>query len=107
MVKVKIDTKDGAKTVKNDDEIVVKSIVKFLKNRGFDVRREKLSRGDSFRVKSGECSFKDKKLLFIDTRLPAEQQMSILTDYLVASELKFTEEELDTLPPSVRAVVQR
>ena len=106
MTKGKIDTKYDIKAGKPDDETTVKSIVKFLKKHGFDVRREKLARGDSFRVKSGECNFKDKKLLFIDTRLPAEQQMSILTDYLVTSGVKFTEEELAILPPLVRAVVR-
>ena len=78
--------------MKTDDETAVRAIVKFLKKRGHDVRREKLSRGDSFRVKSGECCFKDKKLLFVDTRLPAEQQLSILTDYLADLGIEYTEE---------------
>ena len=92
--------------MKADDETTVKQIVKFLRKYGFDVRREKLSRGDSFRVKSGRCSFKDKNLLFIDTRLPAEQQLSILADYLATSGIKLAEDELVGFPVAMRAAVQ-
>lgn len=46
------------------------------------VRREKLTRGSSFRVKSGKCQLTGKKLIFIDKRLPIEQQLSMLEEEL-------------------------
>ena len=58
-------------------------LAKVFEEKGIAVRREKLSRGPSFRVKSGECFLTGKKLLFVDKRLPVDQQISLLQDYLI------------------------
>jgi hypothetical protein len=91
--------------IKTDDDKIFKTLVKFLKNHELEVRREKLTRGDSFRVKSGECNFKDKKIVFIDARIPIEQQVSALVDYLVTSKIQFNSDELSELPQNIRNLI--
>jgi hypothetical protein len=91
--------------LKTDDEKIFKIMTKILKNHELEVRCEKLARGDSFRVKSGDCNFKNKKIVFIDARLPIDQQVSVLVDYLVAAKIQFNSNELDELPQNVRNLI--
>jgi hypothetical protein len=58
----------------------IKKIIINSNESGILVRREKLTRGPSFRVKSGKCMLTGKKLIFIDRRLPLEQQLSMLQE---------------------------
>ena len=74
---------------------------------GIVVRREKLASGPSFRVKSGNCLFGGKPVVFVDRRLPAEQQQSVLADYLVELGAEITTEEMQLLPDSLRTLVKR
>ncbi|MDR2337731.1 MAG: hypothetical protein LBE20_03665 [Deltaproteobacteria bacterium] len=91
--------------LKTDDEKIFKIITKILKNHELEVRREKLARGDSFRVKSGDCNFRNKKIVFIDARLPIDQQVSALVDYLVLAKIQFNTNELDELPQNIRNLI--
>ena len=65
-----------------DSQQLVKEVSELFRSRGFTVRRENLSRGYAFRVKSGECILRDQKLIFIDRRLAPEQQVSLLIELL-------------------------
>jgi hypothetical protein len=58
----------------------IKKLINESSDLGVIVRREKLTRGPSFRVKSGNCLITGKRVVFIDRRLPVEQQLSILRD---------------------------
>jgi hypothetical protein len=58
----------------------IRKIISRSSELGISVRREKLTRGPSFRVKSGNCTLTGKALIFIDRRLPLEQQLSLLTE---------------------------
>ncbi len=59
----------------------LRSLVDSFSDHGFTVRRENLTRGSSFRVKSGSCLLAEKKLLFVDKRMSLSQQVSVLTDF--------------------------
>jgi len=62
----------------------VREVLKQLRLRGFSVRREKLVRGNCFRAKSGSCCISGENVIFVDSSLPIEQQLGILTSYLPA-----------------------
>ena len=83
----------------------VKSIASVFKNYGYSVRRENLSRGHSFKVKSGGCLLAGEKLIFVDKRLPFDNQISLLVDYVKELNLNLSEEELSHFPETARAVL--
>lgn len=58
----------------------IRKIISKSNELGISVRREKLTRGPSFRVKSGKCVLTGKRTVFIDRRLPVEQQLNILLE---------------------------
>lgn len=65
-----------------DDETNLKLLVASLKERGWVVRREKLTRGPSYKVKSGFCKLFGVKVVFIDRQLPVAQQQAFLEEFL-------------------------
>ncbi len=83
-----------------------KQISELFTSRGIQVRREKLSRGPAFRVKSGDCAISGDNYIFVDRRLPLEQQSSVLIDYIPAIQDSITEEELEALPRSARVLME-
>lgn len=62
----------------------IRSIIKDLSSSGLIVRREKLTRGPSFKVKSGLCSLSGKKIVFLDRRLPVDQQLQMLEEHIAS-----------------------
>ncbi len=87
------------------DESHLRAVERMLKRRGINVRRENLSRGNAFRVRSGDCVLEGDKLLFVDKRLPPEQQLGLLVEYLTDSNISFTADELKVLPPQARSAL--
>lgn len=69
-------------------ESKLKDISKKLQDKGVMVRRENLTRGPSFRVRSGRCFVarkgdeNRKDCLFIDKRLSIQQQLEIIEERL-------------------------
>ena len=80
-------------------EGVIRKLGKLFERNGVEVRREKLCSGPAFKVKSGNCLFSGKNLIFIDKRLPIDQQLSVLYEHLSESDFQVSEEELEDLPP--------
>ena len=60
----------------------IRNLVKNLAIKGLIVRREKLTRGPSFKVKSGRCALSGKEIVFLDRRLPVDIQLQVLEDHL-------------------------
>lgn len=77
-----------------DREAQIKRLVSILKNQGVIVRREKLTRGVSFRVKSGSCMFSGENIVFVDKRMSSEQQLSILREFCSESRIAPATESL-------------
>jgi hypothetical protein len=88
-----------------NDERQIKILIKALKASGLEVRREKLARGDSFRVKSGACHFSGQNIIFIDSRLQTQQQLSILVDSIVERQIDLNLQNIQGLSPSVRSLL--
>ncbi len=77
----------------------IRKIISNSSELGISVRREKLTRGPSFRVKSGKCMLTGNKLIFVDRRLPVEQQLGILTEEIGNQNLSGkTPQEVSVLP---------
>ena len=79
------------------EERDLRLLLKALERRGVSVRREKLARGPSFRVKSGQCEVYGESVFFLDRALAPSQQLSLALDYLVESGIQLSSEELTEL----------
>lgn len=86
------------------EETKVRKLSKLLIDKGFKVRRENLSRGSAFRVKSGDCTFTGDKYLFVDKRLQPDQQYNIIVDFISANRVEFQREEISFLTESEKAI---
>ena len=82
------------------EETRFRRLSRLFEDRGVEVRRERLSRGPAFRVKSGSCMLSGKDLIFVDQRLPLDQQLVVLREYLETYNFELSGEELGTLSPS-------
>ena len=71
-----------------------------IEEAGFTVRREKLSRGPAYKVRSAGCLFSGDKVLFVDRNLPEDQQVGLLINYLLELGLTPSEELLSLLSPA-------
>ena len=79
------------------DDRELRLLTNLLKEHGLSVRREKLSRGHSFRVKSGSCVFRGSEVLFVDRNLPPRQQVTLLAEFCLEHKI--------ALPASLRREV--
>ena len=95
-------SKSAKNTKKRETEANLAKLVEKLATAGVTVRREHLSRGRSFRVRSGECSFSGEKHVFIDRRLPEEHQVSLFVDYFKKFKISVDEEFLSQFPSKTR-----
>lgn len=96
-----------AKTQKEkEQERQVRRLSSLFIERGIQVRREKLSRGSAFRVKSGDCVMGGDDYIFVDKRLPVDQQYSVLLDRLLDIQDKLTDSDLELLPDSARQLLE-
>lgn len=69
---------------------------------GLKVREEKLLREVGYRVRSGRCRVGEDQVLFLDRNTPAESQIDVLIDELVARGV-----ESVYLSPAARSLVER
>jgi hypothetical protein len=88
------------------DEQQLRFISKIFERNEIVVRRENLSRGHSFRVKSGDCLHDGKQVLFVDKRLPLQQQLSVMLDYLLDFNFPLSDDEVSSLPSQVQQMVR-
>ena len=84
----------------------IRKLAAILSARLVSVRREQLSRGRSYRVKSGECVLGGTNVVFVDKRLPLEQQVAVLIDYVVDAQFELDEAELSSLPPASQELLR-
>jgi hypothetical protein len=54
-----------------------------LEGKGFQVRREELKRGHCWKVISGACRSLTQQLIFVDSRLAPQEQLTFLEGQLV------------------------
>ncbi|MFN8391648.1 MAG: hypothetical protein U0136_15270 [Bdellovibrionota bacterium] len=89
-----------------ESERQVRSLEHVFRARGISVRREKLCAGPAFKVKSGECLLSGSKLIFVDRRLSAEQQLTVLMEHLIDAPFDVADEELSALSATNRELVR-
>lgn len=97
----------GKQAARGAEEIAerdLKTLSRLLKARGLTVRREKLVRGSAFRAKSGRCQVFGEAVVFLDKALPAEQQLSLLLDFMVERRIDLSEGDLSELSPIPRTL---
>jgi hypothetical protein len=61
-----------------DQDAKYKEMVAQLEQLGFAVRREELKRGHCWKVMSGSCRSLTQRLIFVDSRLAPQEQLSFL-----------------------------
>ena len=83
----------------------LKILGSLFEKRGITVRRERLSRGPGYRVKSGGCHLTGNGYLFIERRMPSDHQLSLLVDYFVDLGFAAEDSELDGFSPKIRKLL--
>jgi len=81
---------------------VFKALASLLEVKGFKVRREELKAGPGWRASSGSCRAKTDKLIFVERRLPQDEQLNFLTSTALDCKVVFLAEELSSLPEATR-----
>lgn len=100
-------TKQAEKKLGREIEKEIKSLSKIIESKGIKVRREKLSRGHNFKVRSGNCILTGTDHVFLDKRLPHEQQMLLLFEVLSQKELKITPEDASILSDKTKSLLDK
>ncbi len=59
-------------------ESLIRDLSTELKAAGFVVRREKLKQGFGWKVMSGECMHTEQNMIFVDSRMPQDEQIAFL-----------------------------
>lgn len=72
----------SSKNFEKECESKIRSIIKQLATNGLEIRRENLTRGPNFKVKSGKCDLGGKPMVFLDRRLPLETQLQMLEEHI-------------------------
>ena len=83
----------------------VRILKKIIEKSGIQVRRENLTRGNSYRVKSGICMHDNTQLFFVDKRLPFAQQISMLTDLIIDYSIHIDADDLENLNPQTSSIL--
>lgn len=76
---------------------IAKILVQVLENAGVVVRKEELKRGFGWKVVSGSCRLNDDRILFIDRKMPAEDQVAFLATSIRQRAINISEEFMVTL----------
>ena len=82
-----------------------KELAGFLTSAGFDVRREELKQGPGWKVMSGACRYEAQKLVFVDKKLPQDEQISFLLGKIVELKVQVPDQKKDGLPENVRSIL--
>lgn len=70
--------KSSRPTWSKDQEIRYRDLISQLEGLGYVVRREELKRGHCWKVISGSCRSLTQRMVFIDSRLSPDDQISFL-----------------------------
>lgn len=105
MAKRKKRSKTEEVVVTTEDLQQIRLLANMIERNGFQVRRENLTRGHSYRVKSGDCVFSGSNIVFVDRRLPGKQQISLLVDFLVDQKLPLSTEDLSSVSEHTRSIL--
>jgi hypothetical protein len=69
-------------------ESQIKLLVAALATKGYTIRREKLKQGHGWKTVSGACRLSGDRILFVDRKMPLDEQLLFLTS--IASQLNLS-----------------
>lgn len=69
-----------------EKECKIKELIAQLEQHGITIRREKLKSGHGWKTVSGSCRMSEKSLVFVDRKLPLDEQLLFLSG--IVSQLK-------------------
>lgn len=100
-MKAKTKTKDRDKAQAKEKESLLSELACILSSSGFRVRREKLKQGIGWRAVSGSCRVMSDRMIFLDRRLPQDEQIDFLVDRIAESKIAVSLEQIQSLPPVI------
>ncbi len=101
---------DKAKVQQKEKESLLRGLADILSSSGYSVRREKLKQGHGWRAVSGSCRVLTDKMVFLDRRLPADEQIDFLVDRITSFGIQISAEKALIFPQSIAqrvAIAQR
>lgn len=93
--------KSKDKLILKEKENLLKELASILNSSGFRVRRERLKQGHGWRAVSGACRVLQDKLIFIDRRLPHDEQIEFLVDRIAENRIQVPSERMGALPSAI------
>ena len=100
-----VKTKTG---IKRDPqkELTFSVLCDLLGQAGYGVRREALKQGIGWKTLSGACRARANRLIFVDRRMPQDEQIAFLASKLAAIKPEGMDpRKLEALPPGLRAAL--
>jgi len=85
-----------------DQTTLLDELKRVAEGLGFQVRQEKLLREVGYRVRSGSCRVRDRRVIIVDRTLSLEAQIDVLVDELAGEALDDT-----FLSPHARYLIER
>jgi hypothetical protein len=101
MIKKKKGGKGKRQVRDPEKERIFKRLSQLLHNYGYTVRREKLKQGFGWKVVSGSCVVETRKLVFVDSRMSQEDQVTFLLTVIRRAKLAVESKDTEGLPPSL------
>lgn len=92
---------DKARAQQKEKESLLRGLADILSSSGYSVRREKLKQGHGWRAVSGSCRVLADKMVFLDRRLPADEQIDFLIDRITSFGIQVSAEKASVFPPSI------
>ena len=89
-----------------EKESIFKELIRIANSAGYQVRREKLKQGYGWKVISGFCRLEERKLIFVDQRLPQDEQIAFLVQRIKSAGILITAEMMGGLPPRIQKMLQ-
>ena len=90
----------------SEKEAVFKGLAKILETAGYVVRREQLKRGPGWQALSGACSSLGSSYVFVDRRLPKDEQIEFLAFKIRSLGLSAKPDLVKELPPKISELLQ-
>lgn len=88
-------------------EAVFSSLSTILGGHGVKVRREELKSGHGWKVVSGACRLKVENMVFVDRRLPQDDQITFLAERINQLGISVGDDQLSQLPANVVGLITR
>ena len=89
----------------HEKDSIFKELASLLTAAGYDVRREELKTGHGWKVMSGSCRLEAQKLIFVDKKLPQDEQIAFLVGIINELKLQVPDERKASLPEKVRVLL--